>query len=268
SQRAFSGATTAVIFDNILHKTPTSPLQLNTALPVQLERIISKTLEKDRDLRYQSASEIRADLKRLRRDTDSGRSPLTPGPSPQGRGWSRGAGPGEGAQRWPLGLVGLLALIPASVLVWLLTHRAPPQSSAELTQKRLTFNSSQNPVVTNAISPDGRYLAYSDPAGIHVKLVSTGEERLIPRPAGAPADAEWHVESWFPDGTQLLADTYESGGQGSMWTISVLGQSPRELHEGLAFAGGVSPDGTRIAFTPQAGTSGDVREIWVMDTQG
>src|SRR5262249_48890152 len=53
-----------------------------------------------------------------------------------------------------------------------------------------------------------------------------------------------------------------------MWTVSVLGQSPRELHEGLAFAGGVSPDGTRIAFTPQAGTSGDVREIWVMDTQG
>ena len=159
---------------------------------------------------------------------------------------------------------GVLSLIAVSGLAWFLTHRAPSQPSVELTQKRLTFNSNENPVVSNAISPDGKYLAYSDPAGIHVKLISTGEERLIPRPAGVPADAEWHVESWFPDGTQLLADTYEPGGHGRMWTVSLLGQSPRELHEGLAFAGGVSPDGTRIAFTPQPGASGDVREIWMM----
>ena len=163
---------------------------------------------------------------------------------------------------------GVLSLIAVSGLAWFLTHRAPSQPSVELTQKRLTFNSNENPVVSNAISPDGKYLAYSDPAGIHVKLISTGEERLIPKPAGVPADAEWHVESWFPDGTQLLADTYEPGGHGSMRTVSVLGQSPRELHEGVAFAGGVSPDGTRIAFTPQPGASGDVREIWLMGTQG
>jgi len=163
---------------------------------------------------------------------------------------------------------GVLSLIAVSGLAWFLTHRAPSQPSVELTQKRLTFNSNENPVVSNAISPDGKYLAYSDPAGIHVKLISTGEERLIPRPAGVPADAEWHVESWFPDGTQLLADTYEPGGHGSMRTVSVLGQSPRELHEGVAFAGGVSPDGTRIAFNPQPGPSGDVREIWVMGIQG
>src|SRR5215472_4313213 len=72
-QRAFSGATTVVIFDNILHKTPTPSLQLNTALPAELERIISKALEKDRDLRYHSAGDLRADLKRLKRDTDSAR---------------------------------------------------------------------------------------------------------------------------------------------------------------------------------------------------
>jgi eukaryotic-like serine/threonine-protein kinase len=71
---AFSGTTTAAIFDSILHKAPTSLLRLNPDLPDDMERIINKALEKDREMRYQNASEMRTDLKRLKRDTDSGRS--------------------------------------------------------------------------------------------------------------------------------------------------------------------------------------------------
>ena len=72
-QHAFSGGTTAAIFDSILHKTPTAPVRLNPEVPVKLEEIIDKALDKDQELRYQSAAELRTDLKRLKRDTDSGR---------------------------------------------------------------------------------------------------------------------------------------------------------------------------------------------------
>jgi serine/threonine protein kinase/tetratricopeptide (TPR) repeat protein len=94
---AFSGTTTAAIFDSILHKMPPSPLRLNPDLPEDMERIINKALEKDREMRYHNASEMRTDLKRLKRDTDSGRSASVPSavrsvqaPStqPKEEGWS------------------------------------------------------------------------------------------------------------------------------------------------------------------------------------
>src|SRR5437879_7187303 len=106
---------------------------------------------------------------------------------------------------------------------WFVTHRAPPiRPSVELTQKRLTFNTSDNPVESQDISPDGKYLAYSHAAEIHVKLLSTGEERIIPKPAGISSSGRWSVASWFPDGAQLLAKARGPGGQGRIWTASGL----------------------------------------------
>ncbi len=169
-------------------------------------------------------------------------------------------------RRATLWLGGSLALIVAGAgIAWVLTHRRAPQPLTELTQTRLTFNSGENSVETDALSPDGKYLAYTNPDGIHVRLLSTGEERLIPKPPGDASAAVWSFDSWFPDGTQMLFDMVGPGTQYSMWSVSVLGQAPRELRGG-AGGWGVSPDGTRIAFSP--GFPNHFREVWVMGSQG
>ena len=80
-RQPFSGATSAVVFEAILNKTPAQPVQLNPGLPAQMEIILNKALEKDRDLRCQSAAEIRADLKRLKRDADSSRAGVRSAPA-------------------------------------------------------------------------------------------------------------------------------------------------------------------------------------------
>lgn len=72
-QLPFRGESSATIFDAILNRAPVSPVRLNPDVPLELERIINRALEKDRELRYQHASDMRAELQRLKRDTDSGR---------------------------------------------------------------------------------------------------------------------------------------------------------------------------------------------------
>jgi Tol biopolymer transport system component len=157
-----------------------------------------------------------------------------------------------------------IAAVVTTGLVWLLA-RHPYAPSSDLIEERLTYNSSGNPVLAATLSPDGKYLAYSDLAGIHVRLLATGEERAISIPGGISTSSLSYVDSWFPDGTRLLAHSKDPAGRGIMWTVSVMGQSPRELR-GNASGWEVSPDGTRIAFSPSRPFT-DAREIWVMDSE-
>ena len=278
-QRPFQGNTSAAIFGAILHQAPEPPVRLNPQLPPKLEAIIDRALEKDREVRYQQASEMRAELKRLKRDTDSGRSsvgatvPLTPSPSPLGpsgrepvlseaKEWP--VGPAEGTRRWPLALAGPAALIAVAGLVWFATHRSPPPRP-EPKPRRLTANPAGNPATDAHISPDGKYLAYADLVGIHLQLINTGETRTIPRPQGLGQEVTgWSPVGWFPDGTKLLAQATSLGAEhSSVWVISMLGGAPHEIHEG-GFAWSVSPDGSLIAFT----TTFFHSDIWLMGANG
>ena len=115
----FRGDSTAVIFDAILNRSPVSPVRLNPDLPPELERIINRALEKDRDLRYQHASEMRAELQRLKRNTDSSRRPAVavaePISSTSGVGTSVVAARGERQSSIRIGSLGRVT--PASGMV-------------------------------------------------------------------------------------------------------------------------------------------------------
>ena len=257
---AFSGTTSALIFDAILHKVPTPPVRLNPDVPAKLEEIIHKALEKDRELRYQHASDMRADLQRLKRDTDSGRVGAGLVPAPEGR--PRGA---RLRKRWAaIALAGSVVITGAILAYWL---TRPPAPLPELKERRLTFNSSENALAGAAISPDGKYLAYGDSTGMHLKLIQTGEIRTLPQPEGVVPDrAAWAPNGWFPDGTRFIASNVGVVEEGTTsWVISVMGGPPRMLHQGSPWA--VSPDGTLIAF----GTGMSFfrfGEVWLMGPQG
>jgi eukaryotic-like serine/threonine-protein kinase len=262
--RPFIGNTTAAVFDAILHKAPVTPVELNPETPAQLAEIINKALEKDRDLRCQTAAELRADLKRLKRDIISGKLALAESGAVPAH---RQAQSVPARTRWPL-MIAALALVLAAVAgtAWFLSRR--PEPLPQFTQRRLTANPQDLPVNYAAISPDGKYLGYSDQSGIHVQILSTGETQTIPMPPGVPEwQGYWYFNSWYPDSTRFLASLGVLGQGASFWSVPILGGTPRKIADGLESLGAVSPDGSYIAYLVQQGGDG-YRSIWLMGPQG
>jgi TolB-like protein len=129
----FKGTTSAVIFDGILNRAPTPPVRLNPELPPELEQIINKALEKDRELRCQSASELRADLKRLKRERDSGRS------SAQAAAAAAPVKPGRRLKLW-ITIAAVIAVFVAGAIVsWRLQRPNHPPQAAQTTIAVLPF---------------------------------------------------------------------------------------------------------------------------------
>src|SRR5262249_8360078 len=150
----FTGATTAAVFDSILHKTPVSLLQLNPGLPADLERTVFKLLEKDRDLRYQTAAEVRSDLKRLKRDRDSASAMRVPIPSTS-QAVAVAAAPKNKVRTAALFVVALVVLAAASYGVFALLHRSRPVPFQTMNISKLTDSGN---AFLAAISPDGKYV--------------------------------------------------------------------------------------------------------------
>ena len=178
-RQAFSGNTSAVMFDAILNKPPIAPARANPDLPQALESIINRALEKDRNLRYQTASDLRAELQRLRRDTQSSKVATV----------SSGSVVLPSAA--PKSLAGMLvAAIAAIVILGVLGFgyfsgwfgQSKPYTQAELKPQQLTANSVEDPVAVTSISPDGKYLLYADLEGLHLRLISSGETQSLPIP--------------------------------------------------------------------------------------
>ncbi len=172
----FSGNTSALIHDAILHRAPAAVSLLNAELPPKLDEIIGKALEKDRNLRYQNASEMRADLQRLNRDmelTDLRRADTSAD--------SRAIVPNLHSKRTAVMTTIAILAIAAAIVLWRLSVPAHP-GARMLMQRSITANPPENPVYAAAISPDGRYLAYADFTGVFVRLLETGETHSLPLP--------------------------------------------------------------------------------------
>jgi len=211
---AFPGPTWAVIFKAILDHTPPPPSESNPQIPAPLDDIIAKALEKDRDLRYRSAADLRSDLKRLQRDTASGIKPRITAARPQRS--SRLA-------RWATGLLLSIALVVSAFVLWRKANSVAPSDSSQWVQLTNLTGESFEPT----LSPDGRMLAFLRSIGgsaqLYVKLLPDGE------PVQLTHDEIKNklTPVFSPDGSRIAYGTSEHDWQ--TWVIPVLGGQPQLL---------------------------------------
>jgi len=299
--RAFTGKTNATIFDSILNKVPAPPSSLNAQVPRKLEEIILKALDKDRETRYQSAAEIRADLKRFKKETESVRLPAISAAAGSHSRFSR---------RWLLGGVAIAAF--GAVLGGLVFRNRERSDLAGLANQRLTqlFSSTQA-ISDPGLSPDGKTIAYAEydngqwdlfvsriAGGPRVRLTndsSTEEyprfspdgdnilfERTLPQfplrsteicitsafgGAVTPLISDGSSAEWSPDGQRLA---FIRGGR-EVVVADRDGHNARTIMRAdttyIAFRNlGWSPDGSQIAVDRSMG--GISGEIWVVSSSG
>ncbi len=268
----FRGESSAIVSEAIMNRDPVPAVRLNPNVAPELERIINKALEKDRELRYQHASEMRSDLKRLKRDSDSSqgfgrgcRHPpagLCPGPRVNRirAGQNRSAVSGVAASRHSfehssdsqvvlslakrhkraIGAVVACLIVIAVVLYGFYRRSGPAPAPVHLAFRQLTFNGQAEGA---AISADGKFLAYvrNTPAGatLHTLSIATASDvEIVPAGNGC-----CRAPSFTPDGNfvYFYADSW-------IESVPLLGGPVRKIIGGATSGAGFSPDGSRIAF--------------------
>ena len=276
----FPGSTSAVIFGNILHTAPVSPVQLNSSVPAELERILNKLLEKEKDLRYQIAAEVRTDLKRLQREMEPGRAGSDP-TVPASRTSSatvRAAGSGsvvaapsgttvrsgsgavlvEAAQKNKIGtgviLVGVLAVLAvAGYGLYTLVHKEQKPRYAPFEKFTIENVSNNGHISQAAISPDGVYLLQAlEEKGLQslwLRHIPTGTNKEV-----VPAAATRYDGLTFsPDGNYIyfVRRDEENETESQLYSATVLGGTPRILISDVDSPITFSPNGQHFAFLRQ-----------------
>jgi serine/threonine protein kinase/Tol biopolymer transport system component len=261
----FQGESSGVIFKAILDSTPPSPVRFNPVLPPKLEDIISKALEKDRNLRYQGAAEMRADLQRLKRDTDSGRS-ATGSAGHSGVYVAAGTDSLSGAvavsksgwrarKVWAL-TAGVAALVVIASLLYLQSRPLPPPTVSGY----VPVTNDGNPKFL--VGTDGARLYFNEypatgPAVSQVSIAGGQVARVSVPTATMP------LLGVSPDGATLLVadEPGQTNFRGPLWGIPVLGGPPRRLGETAGQAGAWSPDGQKMVYSND-------QELFVANSDG
>jgi serine/threonine protein kinase len=266
----FKGESSGAIFNEILHKDPTVAVRLNPAIPLELEQLVKKAMEKDRDLRYQSAAEMRADLKRLKRDTSSGQhrtsdltrathsgrqtvvdvapSEATP-PARNASGSSAIAAVAKEHKWVTAGMGALILLLVAGAGYGLhsLFSRSVPRPFAQFSITQATNSGTAN---LSAISPDGKYLLYTKREGglesLWLRNVPTSSDTQVVPPSPNP----FASLSFSPDGNYLYFRQAgdKTGTIHVLFRAPVLGGTPKLLARDVDAHPAFSPDGQRMIY--------------------
>ena len=253
-KQAFDGNTSAVIFESILNRNPLPPHQLNPDLPLQFERILDRSLEKDRDLRYQSAAEMRAEMKILKRTLDSQRSAAAQGPAASGSVPITPPAlpkvPARGSLRPYAIAAAVAALLAGLVLGWFL--HASQSRTVPPTYQQLTFR--RGAVRSARFTPNGQSVVYAAAwEGKPTELFITSPESPQSRSLERHGEELMSISS--TGDIALLTNVNVTGTyteSGTLARMPINGGDPREILEGVQWADW-SPDGKQLAIVRDMG---------------